>query len=429
MPVRARKHPNRNKPKQKKPKRKKPKRKKPTAKAAGKQIKKVRGEWGADPVALEYLMAHYALQGLNANSIWRLLKKDVDQRGEAVAPERLIQSTIQTTVKRAYQRGIIALRTTERTEIAECLAECYKPRSGITIDFRVADDDIGMRHSAMQSPFFWELAADAFARCVERLLRDQPADKEKIVIGNTGGVSVSRMARQFAARPVAPEFQNEHGRRLIFLSLSAAGSSRSFHTHSNYVSTMLAQAYEAEHCAVVDDMPPEDVKEYDELVRGMDLIVSGLGGANSYLTGWMDDHDVPRLKFPRQMIGDLFLNPIVRSHRGDAGQLAPFEPVQAEKLKALRLRPTFKEVEAAGLAGNQEPRTRSLVIVIEHRNKQGNPIEDKADVLDAMLRAGCITDCVLGSELAGRLLNKNNKTPPERLLPDKKKRSPLVKKP
>ncbi|MCC6231510.1 MAG: hypothetical protein IT580_02645 [Verrucomicrobiales bacterium] len=357
---------------------------------------KLEGSFGGHEFALEHLVVGYALEGYNAATIRRKLKQDHPD----VFVEGINENSILWLLRRAMDCGVVSFNAPRLRELGDQLHEFYEKKFRRLVRFTVADDTICFRHARSITPFFWSVAADAIADCIEQVLVEEESAADanaggprRVVVGNTGGPAVSESIKPLIRRGIDPNFLDAHRERLWFLSLTSAGSARHFDCHSNYLAALLGQIYRANHIAVVNNGSDEaDAREYGEVLRDLKLLIGGVGGRSGYLLNWCREHSVP---IPAGMIGDVFFSPIDSS-----GQLLSFSPEAERLLAPLRLRPTRSELNEFSLREDK----RALVIATESRGGAGQPAPDKSQILDRVIRAGHVTDCVLGGGLAKRLL-------------------------
>lgn len=362
---------------------------------------------GVHQLALEYLVAGYALEGYNAATIRRKLPKDHPD----LFDEMVNETTVLWLLRRAMEYGVVRLGSPCLRERADQLHKVYLDEWDRSVRFTVADDSICFRHAISLTPFFWNVAADAVADCIEQVLVARPASGEakaargveplrRVVVGNTGGPAVAESIKPLIRRGIDPVFLDLHSDRLQFLSLTAAGSARQFDCHSNYLAALMGQTYRAGHFAVVSNGGGEAAaREYDEALSDLRLLIGGVGGQSGFLMNWCREHAVP---VPDGMIGDVFFTPISAE-----GRLLRFSREAERLLAPLQLRPTRQELTEFGARSGR----RALVIATESRGGDGQPAPDKSVVLDQSIRAGLVTDCVLGGNLAQRLLLRYGLSP------------------
>ena len=351
--------------------------------------KKFGSTLGEHKHALEYALLEYILQGYNAASISRKMRKefaDVDGIDEA---------KILHLLKSAIENQVIQLHTTRLHELEDQLRAAYRADHGFDIAFCIVDDTIGFKNAHSMSSFFWSKAADMIIERIGDIL-DRTPPSEEVVIGSTGGPSVSEAIKHLSRLSFDPHFVDSNRHRLWFLSLTAAGSPYNFDMHSNYLAALLAQTYRCRHMAVInlDPVVTEKVRQdYDKKVANMQMLIGGVGAKNGFLMEWFKSHNVPP---PKDMIGDLFFHPI-----GPDGSLLRLSKEEAKVLAPLQIRPLREPMEKFH---RRDVKTHTLAVVTEGWVKDKRV--DKSGVLDVVLRHGHLTDCVIGSHLAKRLLER-----------------------
>ncbi len=349
---------------------------------------------GSHKHALEYALIEYALKGYNAATINRKLKADHPH----LEKHQIGGGSIFHLLKRASQEGVIRMHKPRVDGLERDLRNAYESKRGPHVTFYVVDE-IGFRHARSISSVFWSVAADAIAHAIDKLVASTPEGdtNAEIVIGNTGGPAVSNAIQQLSKETLDPEFVANHGQRLRFLSLTAAGSAEHFDVHSNYLAALMGQVYGAKHMASVTPGQNEfeaNRQLYNQKIANLKMIIGGVGSDSGFLMNWFNDQKVPR---PPEMIGDIFFHPL------DAkGRILPLDEQAQAAVAPLQLRPTRDELREFL---NPIHGTRSVVIVTERGKKDGSGPPDKCQVLDVALRAGFITDCVLSASLAKRLLS------------------------
>ncbi len=159
---------------------------------------------GNHKLALEHIVVSYALQGYNAATIRRRLKRDYPD----LIKETINENAILWNLKNAIQSRVVTFHAPRLNELGAQLEKLYQTEFKYTISFSVADDSIGFRHALSMTPFFWSVAADSIASSVEKVLLASSGEKSDsdIVIGITGGPSASEAIKQLANVGMDPAF-------------------------------------------------------------------------------------------------------------------------------------------------------------------------------------------------------------------------------
>lgn len=283
---------------------------------------------------------------------------------------------VKHALKRAFEEGLLRLRPGRDRQLAKSLARVYPRERDRRIRFAVMDD----RFAKASRPVCWH-AAGWFGRMVQQMLAsEQLQDKKEIVIANAGGRTVSQMLRYL--RRMAPILEEEHRKRLTFVSLNTAGFETKFEISANFLAVRMAEILGGRHHAVIAQR--RCLEQYEERIANIDLLVCGLGAKDGMLAAEFREHD---MDFPEEAMGDLAFIPF-----GAKGQPLATQDGWSKVFDGLNPRPSVEELSWLRNQGR-------ILLMIDG----GVPCE-KADIAKTVLSGGWATHCVLGATLATTLV-------------------------
>jgi hypothetical protein len=222
-------------------------------------------------------------------------------------------------------------------------------------------------------------------------------DKESIVIANAGGFTLSRVVHYLAAEAIVPE----NPERLKFVSLNAARKADAYNISANFLAVRMSEIYGGRHIAVLPLAPNRILREYEEAMGNIDLLVSSAGTRRGFLFLWHhevhgDDH-----RIPEEIVGDLAFIPIDRRGRRVELPTRFKDHVESE----LQPRPRYEELFSLAARGK--------VIVVcglfPEQSSEPSPEESpfaRARVTRAILEGSLASKCILGSSVARKVLEQ-----------------------
>jgi DNA-binding transcriptional regulator LsrR (DeoR family) len=236
--------------------------------------------------------------------------------------------------------------------------------------------------------------------CLLSELRRRAEKKEReTLVGIVGGPTT----REIVAR--LPELiardNNINWPALKFVSLNAAGESRSYQNSANFQVARLSEIFSYSHLASLPNFTANDKKVYVSAVDDLDIMLCSCGDRDGFLFEWLRKKAKgEKIQFTERIVGDFCLTPI-----NAEGNSVKIQAPLSTFLSELRACPAFRNVGDL----NRDHRTIILPVVSQERTYTSDERDlggftQKTNVVKAVLRTGVVGHCILSETMAQDLL-------------------------
>jgi DNA-binding transcriptional regulator LsrR (DeoR family)/SAM-dependent methyltransferase len=280
----------------------------------------------------------------------------------------------------------------ERNQLASELARNLNLHANGTISVVSEDPDTSRSVTRTAAQYLWS-----------ELHRRHEKQHTEVSIGIVGGPTMRKIVE--SVQEIASNHHTEIP-SLRFISLNAAGESRSYQHSANFQVTRLSELLHSSHLAATSSPSEDDLRGYESAVGAIDILLCSCGETDGFLVEWLNKKSLAnanagkRGSLPTSVVGDFCLTPI----DADGNCVNLPEPL-ARYFSELRARPFFNS-----LSDLCRPHRTVIFPITTHPRTFTSDAHAlgqstrKYDAVRAVLGSGVVDRCILGESTARVLL-------------------------